>query len=131
MRTTNAKITSQGQVTIPVEVRRYLGLEKGKGVSFVIAEDGVRLEPARFSSIEDVFGSVPGKPGMPEDFDEEIDEAMSDEADRRMRGWFGHDRHCHHPGRRGSRHCSGSADDGDGAGLLPAGRRRDGGIHDH
>lgn len=91
MRTIDAKITSQGQVTIPIEVRRHLGLERGQKVSFIIAEDGVRLKPALFSSIEDVFGSIPGKPGMSDDFDDEIEEAMSDEADRRMRDWFGHD----------------------------------------
>jgi AbrB family looped-hinge helix DNA binding protein len=87
VRTIDAKITSQGQVTIPVEVRRHLGLEKGKRVSFVIAEDGVRLEPARFSSIEDVFGSVPAIPGMSEDFDDEIEEAIADELDRKYRSW--------------------------------------------
>lgn len=92
MRTIDAKVTSQGQVTIPVEVRRHLGIEKGKRVSFVIAADGVRLEPARFSSIEEVFGSIPGIPGLSADLDDEIEEAMSDEADRRMRDWFGHDR---------------------------------------
>ena len=72
MRTIDAKVTSQGQVTIPVEVRRHLGLEKGKRVSFIIADDGVHLKPARFSSIEDVFDSIPGISGMSEDFDDEI-----------------------------------------------------------
>ena len=34
------RVTSKGQVTIPLEVRRHLGLEKGSDVSFVRREDG-------------------------------------------------------------------------------------------
>lgn len=42
-----AKITSKGQVTIPQEVRRRLGLRKGDRIEFVV-EDGVTiLRPAR------------------------------------------------------------------------------------
>jgi antitoxin PrlF len=91
MRTIEAKVTSQGQVTIPVEVRRRLGLVGGARVSFVHDDDGVRLEPAAFS-LENVFGSVPVVPGLSDDLDDEIEEAMSDEADRRMKDWFGHGR---------------------------------------
>jgi AbrB family looped-hinge helix DNA binding protein len=42
-----ATITSKGQVTIPQEVRRRLGLRKGDRIEFVV-EDGVTiLRPAR------------------------------------------------------------------------------------
>ena len=35
-----AKISSQGQVTIPVEIRKALGLESGDKVAFVTNEAG-------------------------------------------------------------------------------------------
>ena len=81
MRSMDATVTSQGQITIPVEVRRHLGLTKGTKVTFVIGEDGVCLVPARYT-LETAFGSIPGIPGMSADFDREIEEAMEDEADR-------------------------------------------------
>lgn len=88
MRSIDAKVTSQGQVTIPVAVRRHLGIEKGEQVTFVIDEAGVRIEPVRFT-VESLAGSIEMPHPMSDDFDVEIEEAMSDEADRRMRGWFG------------------------------------------
>ena len=42
-----ATVQERGQVTIPVEIRRYLGLEKGDMVAFVVIEDGVLLKPQR------------------------------------------------------------------------------------
>ena len=84
MKTIEAKVTSQGQVTIPAEVRRRLDLEKGSLIAFVIDETGVRIEPARFT-LESVFGSVPALPKTSEDFDEEIERAWSDEIDRKLR----------------------------------------------
>ncbi|MCC7352828.1 MAG: type II toxin-antitoxin system PrlF family antitoxin [Anaerolineae bacterium] len=36
-------ITSKGQVTIPVEVRRLLGVEPHDKIAFVLDEGGVRL----------------------------------------------------------------------------------------
>lgn len=37
------RVTCKGQVTIPLEVRRRLGIEPGSEVDFQIAEDDVRL----------------------------------------------------------------------------------------
>lgn len=37
-------VTRKGQVTIPVEVRRRLGLQQGDKVVFVVEEDQVRVE---------------------------------------------------------------------------------------
>lgn len=46
-----AKITSKGQITLPLEVRKRLNLEVGDRVEFVeLAEGGYVLKPA----IEDV-----------------------------------------------------------------------------
>ena len=37
------RVTSKGQVTIPQDVRRRLGIEPGTEVDFEVADDGVRL----------------------------------------------------------------------------------------
>lgn len=76
-----ATITSQGQVTIPVEVRRHLGLAPRDKVTFRVEADGVRLLPAHYT-LESACGAVPALPGVSADFDREIEEAMEDEADR-------------------------------------------------
>ena len=85
MRSIDATITSQGQVTIPAEVRRILGVSKRDKVTFVIDDDGVRLVPTRFT-FESAFGSIPAIPGMSADFDEEIEEAIEAEVDRKYGG---------------------------------------------
>ncbi len=85
MRTVDATITSQGQVTIPAVVRRHLGLAKRDRVTFLIADDGVRLVPNRHT-LESAFGAVAPLGRTSTDFDDEIEEATEDEADRRQRG---------------------------------------------
>ena len=37
------RVTSKGQVTIPQDVRRRLGITAGSEVEFKVADDGVRL----------------------------------------------------------------------------------------
>ena len=69
MREITTTTTQRNQVTIPVEVRRLLGLKPGDKVAFTIEGGGkVRLAAASFS-LESAYGSV--KPSTsPEDFDE-------------------------------------------------------------
>ena len=50
-------ITSKGQVTIPVEVRRHLGLKKQDKIAFVIEpEGGVRLTVPEYPTIDSLRG---------------------------------------------------------------------------
>ncbi len=84
MKQITATITQRNQVTIPVEVRRLLGLKPGDNVSFTI-EDGrkVGLAAASFS-LESVYGSV--KPSKsPEDFDEVARSARDAKAEETAR----------------------------------------------
>ena len=41
-----ATVSSKGQVVIPADVRRLLGLTQGSVLRFVVEADGVRLLPA-------------------------------------------------------------------------------------
>jgi antitoxin PrlF len=50
-------MTKRGQVTVPAEVRRLLGLKPRDKVAFEIVDDEVRISPASFT-LESAFGSV-------------------------------------------------------------------------
>jgi antitoxin PrlF len=52
-----ATMTKRGQITVPAEVRRLLGIKPRDRVAFSIEDSEVRLRPARFT-LESVFGSV-------------------------------------------------------------------------
>ena len=52
-------ITSRGQVTIPVEIRRHLGLEKKRKIALVIEDEGtVRLKVPRYPTIASIRGAA-------------------------------------------------------------------------
>jgi antitoxin PrlF len=57
MRAIVTTMTQRGQVTVPAEVRRLLGLKPRDKVAFEIADDKVRIMPARFT-LASTFGSV-------------------------------------------------------------------------
>lgn len=53
----HTSITSRGQATIPVEVRRRLGLVEGGKVAFVLEDDGtVHIARPRFPTIASLAG---------------------------------------------------------------------------
>jgi antitoxin PrlF len=43
----SSTISSKGQITVPIEVRRRLGLKEGDRVDFVFEDDRTVLRPAR------------------------------------------------------------------------------------
>jgi antitoxin PrlF len=53
-------ITSKGQVTIPAEVRRYLGLEKNQKIALVIEEETgtVCLKAPRYPDVASLRGAA-------------------------------------------------------------------------
>lgn len=68
-------ITQRSQVTVPVEVRRVLGVKPRDKIAFTIEDGEVRLAPPSFS-LESAYGSV--KPlEKPENF-EKISRAAKD-----------------------------------------------------
>ncbi len=54
-----ATISSKGQVTIPAEVRNYLGLKTNDKIAFVIDEEGtVKLRVPRYPDIASLRGAA-------------------------------------------------------------------------
>lgn len=80
MRHILASVTDRGQVTIPSEVRRLLGVGARQKVAFEIDGDQVRLVPAG-PTLEEVFGAVPPLT-RPEDFDWRSRDALDEKAER-------------------------------------------------
>ena len=78
-----ATLTQRGQVTVPVEVQRALGIMPRQKVAFTIDGNQVRLAPVAFT-LESAYGSVTPL-HRPEDFDTMIAEAMEDHADQVVR----------------------------------------------
>jgi antitoxin PrlF len=89
MREFTATVTSKGQLTLPVEVRRRLGIEPGDKVAIALdGENGARLRRIKYD-IDSVRGMFPTPSWMVgRDLDEMIEEATlahADEVVRRMR----------------------------------------------
>ncbi len=84
MKEHTAKVSGGGRVTIPIEVRRFLGLKTGDKVSFVLTDDDT-VEPRlpRFT-LESVFGSIEALPNESPDLDREIEEATEEAMARKM-----------------------------------------------
>ena len=59
-----AKITSKGQITVPHEVRRLLGVQSGDRLMFESDEAGVRVRPVRMKSPFAKYRGI-GNPGIP------------------------------------------------------------------
>jgi AbrB family looped-hinge helix DNA binding protein len=81
MKEITSTITGKGQVTIPAEVRRRLGVAPSDQISFVILDNGtVEVRPARYSVAElrSIIPAIPGR--TKQDFDAEIAEAMAEGA---------------------------------------------------
>ena len=55
--TVRAKVTSKGQITLPVAVRRRLGVKSGDGVLFRMRGKEIAVEP---QGVEDVFEKYRG-----------------------------------------------------------------------
>lgn len=73
-------VTTKGQVTIPVEIRRALDMNPGDKIVFRVTDDTVELQPAPMS-LEDTFGAVQPQ-NRPEDFDALRDTAVEEHAKR-------------------------------------------------
>jgi len=83
MKEITTTVTQRGQVTIPAEVRRALGLKPKDKVTFQLDGTEVRLAAASFT-LESAFGSVTPST-RPEDIDAIIEAAKADKIDKEIR----------------------------------------------
>jgi len=67
MREVITTVTSKGQVTIPVEIRRALGLKARDRVAFTLVDGVATVRPAE-SVVDKLYGSVKYKGKRPIDF---------------------------------------------------------------
>ncbi len=58
-----ATVTSKGQITIPAEVRKALGLSTGERVVFTLLADGTTVLRAKTRSLADLKGLLKSKHG--------------------------------------------------------------------
>ena len=59
-----AKITSKGQITVPIEVRRLLGVRAGDRLLFESDSKGVHIRPVRNQGVFAKYAGI-GNPGIP------------------------------------------------------------------
>ena len=81
MNETTTRITSKGQVTVPVAIRRALGLKPRDRLAFTL-EDGVATLRKAESIVDKLYGSVPYD-GPPLDF-KKLRREFEDDMGRRV-----------------------------------------------
>ncbi len=81
LRRFRATVTSKGQVTIPVELRRAIGLDEGDRLLFELEPDGtVQLRPTKYPTIASLAGAAGKLPDGKTLRDEEMGQIAADEA---------------------------------------------------
>jgi antitoxin PrlF len=76
----SSTISSKGQITVPQEIRKRLGLKPGDRVEFVVEEDRTVIRPARseVNPFERFIGILGPFPGGEEGIKAWIDDIRSD-----------------------------------------------------
>jgi AbrB family looped-hinge helix DNA binding protein len=59
-----AKITSRGRITVPVEIRRLLGVRAGNPLLFESDNHEAHIRPVRIESVFAKYAGI-GTPGIP------------------------------------------------------------------
>jgi antitoxin PrlF len=77
----SSTISSKGQITVPIEIRKRLGLAPGDRVEFVVEDDRTVIRPARseVNPFEKFIGILGPFPGGDEGIKAWIDDMRSDE----------------------------------------------------
>jgi AbrB family looped-hinge helix DNA binding protein len=66
-----SKISSKGQITLPIEIRRRLGVKEGESVKFVADKDG-RTVVLPVREEEDVFAKWVGVAPLPAEYEDSV-----------------------------------------------------------
>jgi AbrB family looped-hinge helix DNA binding protein len=75
-----ASVTERGQVTIPAEVRKTLGISKKSKIIFRLDGDSVVLKKPRYSSVAELFADSPSVTLKEPKTWEEIKQTVQDEV---------------------------------------------------
>jgi AbrB family looped-hinge helix DNA binding protein len=83
-----ARVTSQGQITVPKAIRDRLGVRPGDHLEFVERGDEIVIIPRRRRSVLDFAGALPPVPGVvvptsSEEWKQAIRDAWTDAATER------------------------------------------------
>jgi AbrB family looped-hinge helix DNA binding protein len=88
-----AKVTSKGQVTIPAETRKALGLEEGDDLLFEVQNGEARLKVIKRANLSELYGALPatrtypGKAAIREETARQLAKSHSgSQAKRKKRG---------------------------------------------
>ncbi len=85
MKETQSTITSKGQITLPIEVRKHLGVHTGDKVSFVIEDSGkVTVKVPKYPTVASMAGAA-GKLERPIDIDKMLEVAREDALEEDFR----------------------------------------------
>lgn len=62
MKEITSTITSKGQLTVPLEIRKLLGLKERDKVAFVIEDDQtIRFRPVKYPNVRSLLGTARSK----------------------------------------------------------------------
>jgi antitoxin PrlF len=65
----SSKISSKGQIVVPIEIRKHFDVKEGDSLTFIVKDNGdISLEIVKRNSILDLFGSVQAQ-GDTKDFE--------------------------------------------------------------
>lgn len=79
-----ARVTSKGQITIPADVRRELGINQGDDLVFeVTSERSVQLKVLKRRRLSDLYGALPATRPFPGK--EEVRESTGRELGKKLR----------------------------------------------
>jgi AbrB family looped-hinge helix DNA binding protein len=85
MTTFTSPVDNRGQVVIPDDIRRQLGVNGTNEITFILTDAGhVEVRPARWT-LESVLGSLTALPDETLDLEREIEEAAHEDANRLVR----------------------------------------------
>ena len=88
-RSVRARLTSKGQITLPIELRRRFDLQAGDEVEFEMSEQTAKVRPVKRRSLSELAGIL-HQPGIRKPTDEElrvsIGKYLKAEDDRSRRG---------------------------------------------
>lgn len=60
-----AKVTAKGQVTVPVDFRRALGIEIGDDLRFDLDSEGARIQVLKRRRLSDLYAALPADRPFP------------------------------------------------------------------